>query len=140
MSEEEIYTENEKKELEQAIEESKKLSDSQALKMETDLQETIEESLKNDSHIQTNCNKSEYYLQNRGQGNCLFEAVAQIFYPIDVKNISFVLSIIISFDELKSIVFDAVTFNTPDGVEMVQLVSLLVKVNPPVPVPDKRIW
>ena len=86
MSDDSNMSEQEKRDIQRAIEESRKTVQSQALKMEPELEQAIQNSLQNNSSIESNCNKSEFYLQNRGQGNCLFESVAQIFFPIDIRD------------------------------------------------------
>ena len=78
MSDDSNVSEEEKRNLEQAIEESKRTA------QDPDLKRATEASL--ETLIKSNCNKSEFYLQNRGQGDCLFESVAQIFFPIDIRD------------------------------------------------------
>ena len=51
-----------------------------------DIQRAIKLSLETETPIKSNCNNSKFYLQNKGHGDCLFESVAQIFYPIDIRD------------------------------------------------------
>ena len=107
MSDDSNMSEQEKGDIQRAIEESKRTAQAQALKMEPDLEEAIKKSLENNSPIESNCNKSEFYLQNRGQGNCLFESVAQIFYPVDIRDDSTPYSNVDdASDELRTMVYN----------------------------------
>ena len=82
-------SEQEEEETKQAIAASLETAKEKSLQDDKEYQTMIDEydESNKQSFIEDKgkCNDPEQFLQNRGSGNCLFESVAQIFFPFTIN-------------------------------------------------------